>query len=193
MKSVNKTSTKARLNKEDWLFAGFRALCDGGPSAIRAEAIARELKTTKGSFYWHFTDVPAFEREMLQFWQIKATTELIEALNPLDHRPKEQLYALIDLMHASFSERYGGFKAEPAIRHWAMYLPAAADALKMVDGLRLAWLRERFEKVGQDREAANINAANFYALVMGLEQLELQGRAKLSLGLKMGLDQMLSE
>lgn len=182
---------KKRLSKEDWLFAGFRALCTGGPSAIRAEAIARELETTKGSFYWHFEDLPAFQREMLLLWQTRATTELIAALAPLDHDPAGQLYRLIDLMLESHSDVYGGFRAEPAIRHWAMAWPEAGEALKLVDGLRLAWLRERFEKTGQDRDTATLNAANFYALVLGLEQLQLSGRASLKDGLMKALDDML--
>lgn len=182
---------KKRLSKEDWLFAGFRALCAGGPAAVRAEPIARELGTTKGSFYWHFADLPAYQREMLLLWQTKATTELIEALHPLEHDPAGQLYCLIDLMQESHSDIYGGFRAEPSIRHWAMVWPEANNALKLVDGLRLAWLRERFEKIGQPREQAVINAGNYYALVLGLEQLQLHGRANLKDGLTLALDQML--
>lgn len=182
---------KKRLSKEDWLFAGFRALCGNGPSAIRAEAIARELGTTKGSFYWHFADITAFKREMLLLWQTRATTELIAALAPLEHDPAGQLYRLIDLMLEAHSDVYGGFRAEPAIRHWAMVWPEAGEKLKQVDGLRLAWLRERFEKIGQSRETAMLNAANFYALVLGLEQLQLSGRASLKDGLTKALDDML--
>lgn len=188
---VMKTDSKKKLTKEDWLFAGFRALCDGGPAAIKAESIARELKTTKGSFYWHFADIPAFQREMLLFWQIKATTQLIEALAPYDNNPSDQLYRLIQLMVDLNSDAYGGFKAEPAIRHWAVFLPEAEHAIGNVDRLRLAWLRERFEKIGLEKGLATINAANFYALVMGLEQLELHGKASLKTGLTAALDQML--
>ncbi|MFN3661424.1 TetR family transcriptional regulator [Yoonia sp.] len=45
---------------EDWLMAGFRALASHGPSALRAAALARDLGTTKGSFYWHFKDLPDY-------------------------------------------------------------------------------------------------------------------------------------
>jgi hypothetical protein len=128
---------------------------------------------------------------MLLFWQLKATTELIQALAPYDNTPKEQLYRLVQLMVDLNSDQYGGFKAEPAIRHWAVFLPEAEQAIGNVDRLRLAWLRERFEKIGQEKEQATINAANFYALVMGLEQLELHGKASLKTGLTAALDQML--
>jgi len=43
-----------RLGKADWLDAGLAALAAEGPAALRAEALARQLNTTKGSFYWHF-------------------------------------------------------------------------------------------------------------------------------------------
>lgn len=188
---VMSVQKKKRLTREDWLFAGFRALCEGGPAAIRAEAIARELNTTKGSFYWHFEDIPAFKRQMLQLWQTRATTDLISALAPLGHDPAGQLYQLINLMLDAHSDVYGGFRAEPAIRHWGLTWPEAGDALKLVDDLRLAWLRERFEKLGQGPETATLNAANYYALVLGLEQLQLSGRASLKDGLTKALDDML--
>ena len=41
--------------------AGFRALSAEGPQGIRVEAIARQLKLSKGSFYWHFKDVQALK------------------------------------------------------------------------------------------------------------------------------------
>ena len=40
--------------------AGFRALARSGARALRAEALARDLDTTKGSFYWHFKDLPDY-------------------------------------------------------------------------------------------------------------------------------------
>ncbi|WP_163317770.1 TetR family transcriptional regulator, partial [Enterobacter hormaechei] len=46
--------TRKTLSAEDWISAAFRALSQGGAQAIRAEAIARDLKVSKGSFYWHF-------------------------------------------------------------------------------------------------------------------------------------------
>ena len=61
-------STRARLTRPDWLLAGFQALAEAGPVALKAEPMARRLGTTKGSFYWHFADVPDFHRQMLSLW-----------------------------------------------------------------------------------------------------------------------------
>ncbi len=51
---MEKQAAKARLTRSDWVLAGFRALLASGPDAIRVEALARDLRATKGSFYWHF-------------------------------------------------------------------------------------------------------------------------------------------
>ena len=66
-----------KLTRDDWLAAGFLALSRDGPTALRAEALARKLKTTKGSFYWHFADLPAFKQAMLTLWREKVAGEII--------------------------------------------------------------------------------------------------------------------
>jgi len=48
-----------RLTRDIWIDAGLKALVSDGPAALAAEPMARRMKTTKGSFYWHFKDVPA--------------------------------------------------------------------------------------------------------------------------------------
>ena len=58
-----------RLSPDSWIHAGFDALVAQGPSALKAEVLARGLNTTKGSFYWHFKDVPAFHERMLRHWE----------------------------------------------------------------------------------------------------------------------------
>jgi len=74
----------SRLSRDRWIDAGFRALTEKGPQALKAEPLARGLNTTKGSFYWHFKDVPAFQAEMLACWEKQATQDIIEAR--ADHR-----------------------------------------------------------------------------------------------------------
>ena len=46
-----------RLAVDDWIQAGFALLADGGPNALRIDRLCERLGVTKGSFYWHFTDL----------------------------------------------------------------------------------------------------------------------------------------
>ena len=47
-----------KLDRADWIHAGFAMLAAGGIDAVRVERLAAVLKVTKGSFYWHFRDRP---------------------------------------------------------------------------------------------------------------------------------------
>ena len=45
------------------------ALLNGGPSAVRVEILARELRVSKGSFYWHFKNRKALMEALLREWE----------------------------------------------------------------------------------------------------------------------------
>ena len=53
-----------RLTADDWIEAGFAVLADRGPNALRVDTLCDRLNVTKGSFYWHFTDMPTYRDEL---------------------------------------------------------------------------------------------------------------------------------
>ncbi|HEX9498332.1 MAG TPA: TetR/AcrR family transcriptional regulator, partial [Mycobacterium sp.] len=57
-----------RLSADDWIEAGFAVLADSGPNALRIDALCERLSVTKGSFYWHFTDMPAYRSSLVEAW-----------------------------------------------------------------------------------------------------------------------------
>ncbi|MBZ0122337.1 MAG: TetR/AcrR family transcriptional regulator, partial [Roseovarius sp.] len=66
------TAAKTRLSREDWLAAAEAVLADRGAGALKAEPLARHMQTTKGSFYWHFRDVPDLHAQVLARWEAAA-------------------------------------------------------------------------------------------------------------------------
>lgn len=60
--------TRTRKTPKSWIDAGLAALKKEGPESVKAESLARALGTTKGSFYWHFKDVPTFQKTMIASW-----------------------------------------------------------------------------------------------------------------------------
>lgn len=60
---------KVKLTKHDWLDAALQALAENGASAVAVEPLAKKLKVTKGSFYWHFKSRQALFDELLMFWE----------------------------------------------------------------------------------------------------------------------------
>ncbi|CAN0573802.1 unnamed protein product, partial [Laminaria digitata] len=182
---------KETLTAQAWIEAAFRALTAGGPQAIRAEAIARDLKVSKGSFYWHFKDVPALKSEMLRVWKSQATDAIISAVEGEGGSPDEKLRRLVDLATGPANTPYGGALAEAAVRDWARYDPSVALVLKAVDERRLAYLVALFAESGATGAARRRNASILYGALIGLEGLSHQGLADLRGDLRYLLDRLL--
>lgn len=172
--------SKSQLTAGDWIRAAFRALSAGGVQAIRVEAIARDIKTTKGSFYWHFRDVPALKTAMLNHWRHHATEEIIAANAGQAADPEMRLRHLIAQVTDERGAAYGGVRTEAAMREWARVDCDVADAVRGVDQRRLAYLQSIASDLGHDGEAAVTMAQLLYAGLIGLEYLEGQGLARAS-------------
>lgn len=166
-------TTRETLSAMDWIKAAFRRLSTGGIAAVRAEAIARDLKVSKGSFYWHFADVPALKSAMLHHWTAMATTRVIEGLDAATSDPRAQLRLLVVAATGDEAADYGGETVESALREWARFDEAAAEAVRRVDDDRLAHVRDRFRDCGLPEARARDAADLFYGAYIGLTVLSL--------------------
>ncbi|WP_299970891.1 TetR/AcrR family transcriptional regulator [uncultured Roseobacter sp.] len=128
-----------RLTRQKWIDAGLRALVATGPAALAAEPLARELKATKGSFYWHFKDVPALHEAVLRDWQSRALLRLATALE--DTGTAEDRLRRFGQTMLQDSE-------DPAFRSWAQTSPHVAAALADVDGERLTYIGNLLAHLG---------------------------------------------
>lgn len=141
-----------RLSRADWIAAGFAALAEDGPEALKAETLARRLGTTKGSFYWHFKDVPDFHAGLLAAWEARADPPEGE-----DGPPEARLRKL-----AAWLGRPD--KQDMALRAWAR----AAGTVERIDGARMDRLAELLTEIGLTRpELAQI----LYATSVGMRSL----------------------
>jgi AcrR family transcriptional regulator len=165
------TRGKPTLNSEDWLLAGFRALVRTGPSALRAEAIARDLATTKGSFYWHFKDLPDYLQKMIGYWEDRAYQRVIDQIDV--SLPARERLEMLCVAAVSFHDpAYGGAAAEPALRAWALSNEHVAQAVARMDARRLDYLRALCREAGLKLPH---QAETIYAVLVGLQMLSLDG------------------
>ena len=162
-----------KLSKTDWLQAGFRALTEKGPQALKAEPLARSLSVSKGSFYWHFKDIPDFKNAMIEHWQQGATADVIAQISAGTAEPQAKLRALVKHSTALPRGAYGGPAVEPAIRDWARYDAKVAKVVKTIDGQRLVFTEALFKAAMQPQPAQA--ARLLYSALIGLEILATQG------------------
>src|ERR1017187_2761901 len=75
------------LSRNDWLKAARLALLTGGVEAVRVEKLARNLRVTKGSFYWHFKGREELLDLLLREWEEELLKDIIPRLNGRRRRP----------------------------------------------------------------------------------------------------------
>jgi AcrR family transcriptional regulator len=156
-----------RQTADDWIQAGFRALATTGPSALKAEALARQIGTTKGSFYWHFADLADYKARLLAHWEARAFSEIVDKLETTAD-PVQRLRQLCILAVSFRDPDYGGSAAEPALRAWAREDENASEAVRRMDQRRLAYLDDLCRSCGLPRDDAG---RIIYAAFVGLESM----------------------
>ncbi len=132
------------LRREDWLKAARLALLRGGVEAVRVEKLARALRVTKGSFYWHFTNRSALLEQLLCEWE-REMADIMPRLGEGSQR--EQLLRFMDIVveRARLSER-GEVPSDAAIFAWAAVSPEVAHRVNRAERRRLALLSKLIEQ-----------------------------------------------
>jgi AcrR family transcriptional regulator len=164
---------KPRREPKDWVLAGLRALVRGGIQAVKVEALARDIGTTKGSFYWHFKDLAHLHQVMLELWEELATKAITAAVKSSGLDGRGQLLLLVDMVSVRPAEVYGGIEVEPALRDWGRIDPHARAVLERVDRRRLEDLQDFLRAAGVMETELLPRAQLIYAAVIGLENLRL--------------------
>jgi len=109
------------------------ALLRGGSEAVRIEPLARKLKVTKGSFYWHFRDLADLKQALVEEWEAEADL-LTQAVGQPDG-VRQLIAALTERVTAS--ER-GECPSDAAIFRWAAVDPAIAQRVDRGEAQRIA-------------------------------------------------------
>ena len=154
---------KVQTPREDWIEAALKALAEGGPEAVRVEALAAGLGVSKGGFYWHFKNRQALLDESLDFWEKGGTEDVIGLLEkePVDGREKlRRLFA----MAPSAGEL---FEVDLALRDWARRDKDIRKLMHRVDERRMAFLRNQFSDFCPDEKDVEARSMLAYSLLVG--------------------------
>jgi AcrR family transcriptional regulator len=159
------------LTAADWTQAALDALARGGLGSVSVEPLAKELGTTKGSFYWHFTDRNALIIATLDLWETRSTDVVIAAAE----QTGDAATRLEDLLRLAFtaSDRGAGPGAgavELALQANAGH-PLVAATLARVTERRLAYLTALFTELGLSPARARDRGLLAYTAYLGHLQL----------------------
>jgi len=138
-------------------------MADKGAGNVSVERLARELGTTKGSFYWHFKDRPALIDAALERWERDFTDRVIEQLAAIDD-PRLRFRALLE---TTFDDRPGVVIDANLLADASD--PAVGAALERAARKRLAFVEQIFAQIGTP--GGSDRALLAFSAYVGLAQL----------------------
>ncbi len=159
---MNKKTTK-RKSRQDWLEAAIGVLSSGrGFESVRVEVLARTMKVTKGSFYWHFSSREALLEAVVEAWRQQGTEAIIDALNIGAQPARERMRSLW-----SMATEPGNLRVELAIREQARSDAALREVVAQVDARRMDTLRGIFGELGHSGQGLEARCMLAYSLLIG--------------------------
>lgn len=141
-----------KLGRQDWLNIGLQTLIENGIEAVRVEPIAKLLKVTRGSFYWHFKNRDELLVAILQEWEAQNTEIVIQTVETDEDDPNTKLLRLFEIA-ARDDDRL-----EKAVRIWAANDAIASAAIARIDRRRLTYLQDLFLQLGCSVQDAQVRA-----------------------------------
>ncbi len=164
------TNTRTNLSAQDWVDGASELLANGGIDAVRVEPLARKLKVTKGSFYWHFSNRNELLKEVLNGWRRRATSAIIQRINASKLPAIERLSELL-LLPKHGSHAMQGANLEIAIRQWAKREETAEAAVNEVDQHRIDFITNIYLELGYNEHDALTKAMFFYCTMQGMANI----------------------
>src|SRR5881394_3440582 len=149
-----------QLSAQDWVDHGLKTLAKNGFTALKAEPLAKAMGVSRGSFYWHFTDIAAFHAAILKHWREIAAEQIIANLEAASD-PDQRLPLLL--------RRVFGAKPalENAVRTWASVHPLARSAVQAIDRRRLGYVESLLRASGLSSRIAQARAQILYWAFLG--------------------------
>jgi AcrR family transcriptional regulator len=159
-------STNPRLSMDDWVQEGFRVLAEVGLKGLTLERLCRRLGVAKGSFYWHFSDMKAYRKTLMDAWaavgdQDRGFFDELAA-DPPRQRLSRMLTVLVGPRH---------WMLERAMREWARSETTVAAAVRASDRRVVAAVRQAFLDDGFNSDEADLRANATFAAGIGFLHL----------------------
>lgn len=153
---------KKPLDRDAWLRKALDVLFALGIGQVKVEVLARKLKLTKGSFYWHFRNRDDLLRSMVDWWRDQQLSFIARLAEQQVDDPAGQIRAVIDFTQHTEDSRH-----DIAMREFARFNKWAAQAVATVDQQRVDYLARLFRAAEFTEEEALLRARALYFYQVG--------------------------
>jgi AcrR family transcriptional regulator len=160
------TARATRLSVDDWIQTGYEVLAEEGIKALKIDRLCSRLGVTKGSFYWHFTDMASYRAALVQAWGELRDEDRRHFGEISNVPPRERLSRM---MSSLVGVRQ--WTLERAMREWARTDKAVAASVRAADLRVLEAVRQAFIDYGFAAADADLRANATFAAGIGFLHL----------------------
>ncbi|MEL7282204.1 MAG: TetR/AcrR family transcriptional regulator [Pseudomonadota bacterium] len=156
--SPPKPDRQPRLTAAHWIEEALRTLVTRGIDGVQITALARALKVTRGSFYWHFDTRDDLLAALINEWRARNTNVIVDAIADaptLDEGILELFAVWVD--HTRFDP-----DLDSAVRAWAKHDATLSQIMTAEDDARINAIAAFFERFGYAGKEAFIRARVIY-------------------------------
>lgn len=164
------TKTRHPLTREDWIEAARKVLVVSGVDDVKVDRLAKKLKVTRGSFYWHFKDRKDLHDALLLGWVDQNRREL----NGITERSGGGRPSAIEFVRVWLTEDPANPTFDMAIRFWARKSAKVAALVHKIDDEWIALIQSMLQDSSEDEFTALARARVMYFQQIGYYAVEIQ-------------------
>jgi AcrR family transcriptional regulator len=172
MEKLTGKPSRTQLDRDAWVKAATAIVVDHGIEGLRVEVLAKKLKVTKGSFYWHFKDRRDLLDAVLAVWKEGRVSDIRKQTACVPGTEAAALLHTMDVYAAARNRK--GIHIEAAMRDWARRDAHAASVVEEVDAERLACACRLFLACGMPDDEARARSVMLYAYVFGVSLMRCE-------------------
>jgi AcrR family transcriptional regulator len=156
----SKARTAARkktLSRERWIASAVAVLERRGIGAVKIDRLARQLRVTRGSFYFHFRNLADLKAALVEEWRQRNC-------RPFDALPRggDSLAFFTAIARIWVDEAPFSPLLDLAIRDWSRASRPLAAEVADADALRISLLSSAFRGLGYDEDESLVRARITY-------------------------------
>jgi AcrR family transcriptional regulator len=154
----------SNLSRKDWIDFALQKLSKEGIDKVTIAALARDLKVTKGSFYWHFKDREDLLKAMLARWEETGSQVVFSEVKRIGGDAKRRLKHMSDIIFRRYGDQ---LNFELALREWGRKDPKIRHVIAQEDERRMGYMQGLFAEIYEDPKIAEAKAWLLFSLYIG--------------------------
>jgi AcrR family transcriptional regulator len=164
-------SRRKTLSREAWIAAALKVLERGGIADVKIDVLAKRLKVTRGSFYFHFSGLKDLQEGLLEDWRTR-NCRPFQALSHAQHA--DGLAAFDSIVNIWVDEDPFRPLLDMAVRDWSRTSRKLSDEMESIDNLRISLLARAFRAMEYTDDESVVRARITYFHQIGYYALSFK-------------------